>query len=35
MKQIMEEYGLGFVFSVIGVSFCAGILGFLSSITAV
>lgn len=33
MKKIMEEYGLGFVMAIVGMSFCTAIIGFLSQIT--
>ena len=34
MKRILEEYGLGFVFAVFGVSFSAAIIAFTDQITA-
>ena len=33
MKRIMEEYGLGMVLALIGVSFTGAILTFLNTIT--
>ena len=35
MKQIMEEYGLSFVFSVVGISFISAIIAFADRITVV